>query len=281
MNDPTADEGAARQRSWMPPLSPVSSATSVPDVDVNAGWMAWVEETGNTPAPVVDLADDAGDGADYSDDPASAVVPDLLADDPMAALAADARERSLRAKRRRDRLVRVGVLAGAVAAVAVVAGGAVLVVADRGDSAAPEPTLVPATASRTASPSATAPAVWCQEMSSATRVVGAGAGDLNTPAGVILYQQYAFYVLRDPDAVRSVLAPDAVAAPVEKTKEAIDRTPAGTKHCVTITPRDASTFGVQITERYPDGKQAGWEQTETTVQRDGRTLITSITAGGN
>ncbi len=267
----------------MPPLSPVSSTASVSSqMDVDAGWMAWVEETGDAPAPAADLAEDVVDrDDDDGSDPAPTAIPDLLADDPMAALAADARERALRAKRRRDRFVRIGVFVGAACAVAAIAAGAVLVVTSGGDVAAPGPTLVPATAPQTSSTAVPTQAAWCQEMTSATRIVGAGAGDLNTPTGVILYQQYAFYVLRSADAVRSVLAPDAVAAPVEKTKQAIDQTPAGTEHCVTITPRGPDTFGVQVTERYPDGKQAGWEQTETTVQRDGRTLIASITAGGN
>lgn len=244
--------------------------------------MAWVEETDDTTDPVPESTEkDSPDRAVDRDELAAATAPGLLADDPMAALAADVRERSLRAQHHRTRLMRVGVFAGAAAAVAAVAGGAALALARGGDSPAPGHALVPATASRTDSSSTAAQAAWCREMTSDTRIVGSGAGDLTTPAGVILYQQYAFYVLRNPDAVRSVLAPDAVAAPVEKTKEAIDQTPAGTKHCVTITPRGADTFDVQVTERSPDGKQTGWEQTETTVQRDGRALIASIKAGGN
>ncbi|WP_433574127.1 hypothetical protein [Nocardia brasiliensis] len=98
---------------------------------------------------------------------------------------------------------------------------------------------------------------------------------------MILAQQYALYVARDADAARAVLAPDALAAPVQATRDAITAIPAGTQHCVTVVALAPDRFDVRIDERHPDNSVVTWQQVVTTSEQKGRVLITSITAGGS
>lgn len=263
----------------LPPLSTATGDESVA-ADGDAGWLGWVDATEAIPpasagreAVFEDLAEQVGE----RERPLAAV------DDPMAELAAQTRHRAHRAMRRRRAFERFTSAAGTVAAVAVVGGGAWLALADGQNSSAasnPAPTTVPAV--ETTAPSATtAASAWCEEVQTPGRVVSASAGDRATAIGVILFQQYAWYELRDADAVRSVLAADAVAASVEATRAAIATTPAGTRHCVTITPSTGGRFSVHVAERHPDDSEVSWDQVVSTAERDGAVVITSITAGGN
>ncbi|MGW4249861.1 hypothetical protein, partial [Nocardia sp. NPDC004722] len=144
------------------------------------------------------------------------------------------------------------------------------------------PQAVPARA--TVSPSTTAgnqPGLiaWCQERNTPDRVSGASAGDLGSGPGVIMRLEYAWYVQRDPAAVRALLAPDAKVAPEQATRDAISAIPAGTKHCVNITGVDPDHWNVSIDEKHPDGTVASWQQVITTVTRDGQVRISAITDG--
>lgn len=204
-------------------------------------------------------------------------VAEFVDDDPVGALAADVRRRSQAAAARRAVRTRVVGLGGAVGLVAVLAAG-VMVWSQRGDSHA----AAPAAAVVAATSTAAAP-VWCPESATPAKIVGRGRGRAPDAPGatgpqVILWQQYAWYRLRDADAARAVLAEDAVAAPVESARAAVAAIPTDTQHCVTITPLAADRWDVRIDELHADGSQEHWQQTVTTATQGGRTVITSILA---
>ncbi|WP_280186522.1 MULTISPECIES: hypothetical protein [Nocardia] len=265
---------------WGFPPLPAAVGDESWSADGEAGWLGWVHDAEAAPAASVgceavfdELAEQVGEGESRL----------AAVDDPIAELATQTRRRAAQAMRRRRAFERIASAAGTVAAVAVVGGGAWLALAGGQNSSAaskPAPTAVPAV--ETTPPSArTAAPAWCEEVQTPGRVVSASAGDRASAIGVILFQQYAWYELRDAEAVRSVLAADAVAASVEATRAAIATTPAGTRHCVTITPITGDRFSVHVAERHPDESEVSWDQVITTAQRDGAVVITSITAGDN
>lgn len=232
-------------------------------------WRTWL--------PTTVLAE--SDGTDEFDPDAPDFTPaTLLDDDPVGALAADVRRRAQRATQRRAVRTRLLGVGGAGVLVAVLAG-AVTMWSQRTDSQAAAPVAPVVAASTTVAP------VWCAPVESAARIVGNGRGKTPDQPGatgpqVILWQQFAWYTLRDADAARAVLAADAVAAPVESARAAVAAIPTGTKHCVTITPLAPDRWDVRIDESHPDGAQAHWQQTVTTALHEGSTVITSVVAGG-
>ncbi|MET8427831.1 hypothetical protein [Nocardia sp. NPDC004860] len=248
-------------------LSPVEAASSAAAADDDAEWLGWVDAAGNTTATSGD--EKTADGDEGFELPA----------DPMAPMVATMRARADGQARRRTALTRLGVGAGALVAVAAVIGAVVVALGghDSGAAATPGPSLIPATAA--AATTSTKP-VWCKEVDTPTRVVSSGPGDESTAIGVIVAQQYAFYVLRDAVAVRAHMTPDAVAASPEATAAAIAALPGGTVHCVTVTAQAENQFTVTVLERHPDGAEVPWDQAVTTSVRDGRVVITAIKAGG-
>ncbi|MGW4124457.1 hypothetical protein [Nocardia sp. NPDC004711] len=271
MSDQTHGQGMPDDDGEMwrwPTLSPVTAGSSASAEDDDAEWLGWVDAAEDTPATAAPVDDTAtGFGLD----------PGELPEDPMAPVVATMRERAQSQARRKAALIRLGVGGGALVAVAAVVVGAVIALGDNGkDAPAAGPSLVPATP---VAATASAKPVWCKEVDTATRVVSSGPGDETTPIGVIVAQQYAWYVMRDANAVRSHLAPDAAAASPEATAQAIASTPAGTAHCVTVTALGADRFTVSVVERHPDGAEVPWDQVVTTAVRDGRVVITSIKSG--
>ncbi|WP_067723574.1 hypothetical protein [Nocardia yamanashiensis] len=201
---------------------------------------------------------------------------EFVDDDPLAAIKLDMRERVDAAAARR-KLVRAGVIAAGVVGIAV-AGTVAFMLPGRGDSqaAAPAPTK--------AAPASAAPP-WCASSRGDSVVVGDGKGKAPGTPGVtgpdlILYQQWQWYVARNADAARSVLAPDAQAADPETARAAVAAVPQGTKHCVTITTLAKGAYDVQIEEKHPDGSKAHWQQRVSTAAPAGQLVITAITAGG-
>ncbi|MGN2642263.1 hypothetical protein ACTD5D_40070 [Nocardia takedensis] len=268
------------ERQWMPPLASVDSGADSGEDPASAGWaQRWLDPSARAEAagPLDEF--DAGAESAAVERGAQRPVLGYPDDDPMAPLVAGLRGRAARAAQRRT-LIRVVAIGAAVAGLIAVVASVVLVVDVVGEQpSTPAPgaaaTLVPATATPTI---LTPP--WCAEVDSGGRVVGAGPGDLTSGPGVILAQQYAMYVSRDAEAARAVLAPQALAADPEATKKAIDQTPAGTKHCVTVTALASDRFDVRVDEQRPGTAVLTWQQIVTTVTVEGRVLITSITAGG-
>ncbi|MEU1429857.1 hypothetical protein ABZ412_22525 [Nocardia sp. NPDC005746] len=273
-----AGEGVGR-RPVMPEIVPVGGLPEARTQPVEvAGWASWLTE-GAVAGPV-------SVGRDSRWDDEWRAVEDLRAEDPMAALVDEARRRSVQTQRRMRIRARALAIAGVSLALVVLAGIAWLV-SSAGDSS--EPQAVPGNSAgstpggpagtSTASGNQPGLAVWCRESDTPQRVSGAGAGNLDSGPGVIMRLEYAWYVLRDAAAVRSVLSADARVAPEQATRDAISATPAGTRHCVTITEADADRWNVTVDEKHPDGTQTSWQQVITTATRDGRTNITSIIAG--
>ncbi|WP_433672533.1 hypothetical protein ACQP06_13545 [Nocardia sp. CA-136227] len=271
--------GEGVRRPVMPEIVPVGAAPEAATQPVEvAGWASWLTE-GAAAEPV-----SAGRDSEWDDE--WRAVEDLRAEDPMAALVDEARRRSVQTQRRLRIRARAIAIAGVSLALVVVAGVAWLM-SSAGDSNEPQAVPGNSTASApggtagtsTASGNQPGQAVWCRETDTPQRVSGAGAGNLNSGPGVIMRLEYAWYVLRDAAAVRSVLSADARVAPEQATRDAISATPAGTQHCVTITEADADRWNVNVDEKHPDGTQTSWQQVITTATRDGRTTITSIIAG--
>lgn len=100
---------------------------------------------------------------------------------------------------------------------------------------------------------AEAPA-WCATSTDDRVVVGNGPGDITTGPGLIKAFDYAYYVERDAAKVSSMYV---TAQPLAPLQEAIDAVPAGTEHCLTITPTaDASEFDVRLRLRTADGAES-------------------------
>ncbi|MGV9836441.1 hypothetical protein ACWDUL_19950 [Nocardia niigatensis] len=251
----------------MPVLAPdVAEAVGAAVEEEAPGWASWLTE-GAVPA-----GGEAGRASVRADD--------LMAEDPMAALVSEARRRAAQTQRRMRIRNRALAIAGISLALVLVAVVGWLVLAPS-DSTAPQ--AVPETsaaATPTAAGNQPGLVAWCQELSTPQRVSGDTAGDLTSGPGVIMHLEYAWYVLRDAGAVRALLTPDARVAPEQATRDAISATPAGTKHCVSITGADADRWNVTVDEKHPDGSQTSWQQViTTTAARDGQIRITSIVAG--
>lgn len=244
----------------LPPTAPTprSAQSGAP------AWAQWLDDSATAPGDSnahvrVPLAEDG----------------ELYDDDPMAPLMEAARERALQTRRRRqlrNRLIAAG--AGAVVLLLVAVGAWVTLTPSGTPTAAPtsEPAAAPV--------NTPTPAPWCQTSSTADRVSGSSTGDLDTGPGVILHLEYAWYVLRDAAVVRSMLTPDAMAAPEQATRDAISAVPAGTQHCVAIARLTADNWDVTVNELRPDGTQSSWQQVFTTVNREGHVLISSIRSSG-
>ena len=145
-------------------------------------------------------------------------------------------------------------------------------------------TPVAATSTAVSSPPVQTP---CPSSAADGVVTGNGAGDQDSGPGVIEAFNHAYYTLRSAAAARAVAAPGAVAdEPVMQGY--IDKIPAGTTHCLTISPLSPNTFRVVLTEIPPTSGQPGRpgdpsptppvaiHQKITTVESGGKVWIASI-----
>ncbi|GEM29032.1 hypothetical protein NN3_00390 [Nocardia neocaledoniensis NBRC 108232] len=153
---------------------------------------------------------------------------------------------------RRSRIVALGaaagILTGAVAAVAVDMAGSDHT--DPAASATPTTSITP-----TSTVAATARA--CTGLTAQT--VTAGAGDTTTLAGVIAAFEYAYYVTRSAEDALRLVTPQA-GITLEPLAAAITALPAGTTHCVGITPIAENTAEVHLVELHPDGRRFDYLQ---------------------
>lgn len=257
---------ASMPRATMPALSLDKGDERSSRPDATAEWSSWLETDSARSGERVGESED-GAGEDLSRD--------LHDEDPMAPLVEEARRRAMAMRRRQQIITRAVLLAAAIAVIAVVAAGAWIFTARDTPTAAPTST---AAAPPPAAPAAEVTDPWCTPSTTADRVVGAGEGDTTSATGVILRLEHSWYVRRDATAVRAVIAPDARVAPESATREAISAVPAGTRHCVTMSPLPADRWLVTVDEKHPDGSQASWQQIITTAQREGRVLVTAIVA---
>ncbi|MGW5110584.1 hypothetical protein [Nocardia sp. NPDC004123] len=86
-----------------------------------------------------------------------------------------------------------------------------------------------------------------------------GAGDTTSVAGVIAAFEYAYYQQRSPDAAMRLLASDAGIA-LEPLTAGIASIPAGTTHCVAITPITDNTANVHLVELHLDRTRTDYLQ---------------------
>ncbi|MEU0872947.1 hypothetical protein [Nocardia brasiliensis] len=134
--------------------------------------------------------------------------------------------------------------------------------------------LVRATA---APPSATSAAEGACTGLSGT-VVTDREGDPTTVAGLIASFEAAYYVHRNAEAAMRLLAPESGIA-AEGLAAGIASIPAGTTHCVSITPISASTADVQVSEARPDGQRIDYLQLVNTRPGEAGALLISNIQG--
>ena len=123
--------------------------------------------------------------------------------------------------------------------------------------------------------------VTCAQVTSPSGVVtGFGPGDTSSGPGAILGFNYAYYVQRSAKQARQFLASDALVGPGDRLQAGIDAVPAGTHHCVTISPLvrvgDADLWAVTVTEYHPGSEPFAPRQIITTRTHGAATLISSI-----
>lgn len=168
---------------------------------------------------------------------------------------------------------------GTVAAVLLVIGGGAWMLSSllSGSETSASPTLtVPTTA--TTAPQADDEVVAeseCESSESATTVTGNGKGDRESAAGVVLAFQHAYYVARDADAIKPLLAKDSPITNLDALQEGIDSVARGTTHCLHI-ERDGDDAVVELTETAPDGGETTYYQRVTTTRENGEVRIVSI-----
>ncbi|MFE2999302.1 hypothetical protein ACFXG4_30375 [Nocardia sp. NPDC059246] len=237
------------------------------------------------PAARPDGAGSAGDvvGEDSDDDfgldepgPAPDWADSL--DDQFTEMARDRQAAAADTQRRRNRLRYSGILA---AAIAVVAGSAVWLTTPDSPQASPPNTST--------SPAATAPAAGgsspttasvgeCPSQVHGDVVTGADHGGTDSGPNAILAFEAAYYLDRSGTKAREVTTAEAAVPPAQAIQQGIDSVPRGTTHCVTITPAGVDAYAVDLTETRPDTGTSLYRQTITITHRDGRVLITGITA---
>lgn len=168
---------------------------------------------------------------------------------------------------------------GTVAAVLLTIGGGAWMLSSlvSGSETSASPTLtVPTTA--TTAPQSDDEVVAeseCESSESATTVTGNGRGDRESAAGVVLAFQHAYYVARDADAIKPLLAKDSPITNLDALQEGIDSVARGTTHCLHI-ERDGADAVVELTETAPDGSETTYYQRVTTTRENGEVRIVSI-----
>ncbi|MET7768824.1 hypothetical protein [Nocardia sp. NPDC005366] len=165
-------------------------------------------------------------------------------------------------------------LAGSVAAAAVL-GVAFFQLrgapAPHSVSHATEIVVVPASSGGTA-------VAQCPAERVGNRIQGNGAGGVDSGPAAIFAFQHAYYVARSGTVARSVVAPNASVSTATAIQQGIDSIPAGTSHCVSITPGAfAGQYLVVVTEYRPGAAAFTYHaQAVGTARIDGKTLITGI-----
>ncbi|WP_246003245.1 hypothetical protein [Nocardia tenerifensis] len=105
---------------------------------------------------------------------------------------------------------------------------------------------------------------------------GDGPGGSAGAVPVIFAFQRAYYGARSGEQVRALALPEAPLPAAETIQQGIDTVPAATAYCLTITEHQPTHYLVEIFERRPSGETRTYRQNVTTVDRDGRTFIDTI-----
>lgn len=230
------------------PAEPAKPAQSGPQ-----RWWNSPTDSGDVPKPPADSGSPAG--LSWADDP----IAKRLAPKPAAATSSGGGSGSSPALSTRTMLIGIAVVV--VLLIALV----VTIVSLSGDDEDGR------------SGATTTAALSCPANRTGKVVVGNGQGSTQGGPEVILGFQYAFYVERDGDRVRQFVADDSTIPTAPIIQQAIDEEiPVGTTHCVRIAEVASDTFDVDLTEHRPDGTTTVYAQRVTTVNREGKILITTI-----
>ncbi len=153
----------------------------------------------------------------------------------------------------------------AVAAVAVLAGSATLgFVITRG--------AVAPTGEQTAG---------CIAVSEPGRVVGDGAGSLDSPLGAVLAFDHAYYVERSAGKAFEAVSPSSRMTEQQLRVDGVGRVPVGTTHCVDARELAPTLLEVALTETAPDTEPVIIRQRIRVAENpDGTWGIVSITPAG-
>ncbi|WP_433654111.1 hypothetical protein ACQPW1_25890 [Nocardia sp. CA-128927] len=116
----------------------------------------------------------------------------------------------------------------------------------------------------------------CQPTRNEQLVRGNGTGSTTSGPDVILAFQYAYYVARSGADARAVTTTDASVPSAEVIGAGIKSVPAGTQHCVMITPMADGRFDVVITEVRPDAAVRTYRQFVTVTAGPGAVSIAKI-----
>ncbi|MFE3318116.1 hypothetical protein [Nocardia sp. NPDC059195] len=103
-------------------------------------------------------------------------------------------------------------------------------------------------------------------------VVTDRAGDSSTVEGLIASFEAAYYIDRDAGKATGLLGPET-GITSEALAAGIASIPAGTRHCVAITPITPSTANVHIAELHPDRKRIDYLQLINTRPADTGTAL--------
>jgi hypothetical protein len=163
-------------------------------------------------------------------------------------------------------------LAASIIGAAVLVGLGFSWVADTPDPVTAIPTL-------TAAPPTTTPHLSgaCTGLSGQT--VTDSAGNTHSVAGVIAAFEHAYYVQRSAEAAMRFVAPEAGLV-AEALAAGIASIPAGTTHCVAITPITDSAAEVHVVQQHPDGQRVDYLQLINLRHDPAGVVITNIQKRG-
>ncbi|WP_236885035.1 hypothetical protein [Dietzia massiliensis] len=121
----------------------------------------------------------------------------------------------------------------------------------------------------------------CAEVSEAGRVVGAGPGSLDTPAGAVLAFDHAYYVERSAAKAFEAVSPSSRMTEEQLRVEGVERVPEGTTHCVEARELSPTLLEVDLTEYPPEADPVLIRQRVRLAENpDGTWGIVSITPAG-
>jgi hypothetical protein len=177
------------------------------------------------------------------------------------------------------RLIPFGWIAAGVLAVASLIGAAVVVTGTGQTPAtpvagAPEPSQAPPASTTAAAPTTPVAAPWCTTAATADATTTDDAGNRESAIGVIAAFEYAYYVQRSGAAVAALMTSPA---PADRIQAVIDRTPAGTEHCVTIAATDIpDVHAVALSLRTPSGSESAIASRITTARTGENYAIANV-----
>ena len=121
----------------------------------------------------------------------------------------------------------------------------------------------------------------CPEVSEPGRVVGAGPGSLETPAGAVLAFDHAYYVERSASKAFEAVASTSRMSEEQLRLEGVERVLDGTRHCDEVREISSTRLEVDLTEYPPDAAPVHIRQRVRVAENpDGTWGIVSITPAG-